>query len=230
MRIVRVTAARTGRLARVPARDSIRLRCLTPDDAHQMTDLLARMSPDSLYQRYFRLVRSFSPAVVARFVAVGPAHLAVGAFDGDLLVGVAQYFRSSMRPDHAEVAVEVADSHHRRGIGSRLLGELARLAADHGITQVTATVLAQNRAVLGLMQGSGWDIATTPDGPYVDIVVTLPAVHCEKVFKRSRPRSARWLVGGSAVHGRPAEWLRHRRRRPTDLVVGGASCVGVTTS
>ena len=125
--------------------------------------------------RYFRLVRSFAPADIARFVAVNPGHLAVGAFDGDVLVGAAQYFRSSEHPDHAEVALEVADSHHRRRVGARLVQELARLAADVGITHFTATVLAENRPVLGLMRHSGWEIATTLDGPYADVVVTLPS-------------------------------------------------------
>ena len=230
MRIVPVTAARARRIPQVATRDAIRLRCLTPADADQMTDLLARMSPDSLYQRYFRLVRSFSPAVLARFVAVGPNHLAVGAFEGDVLVGVAQYFRSSTNPDHAEVAVEVADSHHRRGVGSRLVRELARLAAGHGITHLTATVLAENRAVLGLMRGSGWDIASTPDGPYIDVVVTLPPVPCDAAVTRSRPRPAVGAGAGAAPGGTPAEWLRHRRRRPTDRVAGGAPCVDVATS
>jgi len=173
MRITRVSARRTRRLPRFASRDGIHLRCLAPADADQVTDLLARMSPDSRYQRYFRLVRSFPPAVIARFVAVGPDHLAVGAFDGGLLVGTAQYFRSSTCPDHAEVAVEVADSHHRRGVGARLVGELARVAADHGITHLMATVLADNRPALALVRASGRDVVTTADGPYVDVVVSL---------------------------------------------------------
>jgi len=173
MRIARVSARRTRRLPRFASRDSIHLRCLAPADADQVADLLARMSPDSRYQRYFRLVRSFPPSVIARFVAAGPDHLAVGAFDGGLLVGTAQYFRSSTCPDRAEVAVEVADSHHRRGVGARLVRELARVAADHGLTHLTATVLAGNRPALALVRASGWDVATTADGPYVDIVVSL---------------------------------------------------------
>ena len=141
-----------------------------------MNDLLERLSPNSRYQRYFRLIRSFAPADIARFVALSPDHLAVGAFDGNLLIGAAQYFRLSGRPDHAEVALEVADSHHRRGVGVRLVHELARLAACEGISHFTATVLAENRPVLGLMRHSGWHISTTPDGPYTDVVVTLPPV------------------------------------------------------
>ncbi len=156
------------------AASSIELRRLTPADGHQVTRLLERLSPHSRYQRYFRLVRALAPAEVARFVAVSPDHLAVGAFEDDGLVGVAQYFRSAKCPDRAEVAVEVADSHHRRGVGARVVRELARLAVDDGITRFTATVLTENRPVLGLMRHSGWDITTTLDGPYVDVVVTLP--------------------------------------------------------
>ena len=155
-------------------RDTIRLRCLTPTDAHHMQELLERMSPLSRYQRYLRLVRSFTSAEIARFVAVGPGHLAVGAFDGVDLVGVAQYFRSLECPDQAEIAVEVADSHHRHGVGALLVKALAPLAAHDGITHFTATVLAENRAVLGLIRHSGWHILTTEDGPYVDVVVALP--------------------------------------------------------
>ena len=167
-------ATQARRVSRDATLSPIHLRRLTPPDAHHMTDLLKRLSQRSCYQRYFRLVRSFAPADIARFVAVNAGHLAVGAFDGDVLVGAAQYFRSSKHPDHAEIALEVADSHHRRRVGARLAQELARLAVEVGITHFTATVLAENRAVLGLMQHSGWKIATTLDGPYADVVMTLP--------------------------------------------------------
>src|SRR5688572_22821199 len=151
-----VAAARARRPSRDATHGTIRLRCLTPADGRHVTDLLERLSPHSRYQRYFRLIRSLAPADVARFVAVNPDHLAVGAFDGNLLIGAAQYFRLSKCPDHAEVALEVADTHHRRGVGARLVHELARLATGQGITHFTATVLAENRPVLELMRHSGW--------------------------------------------------------------------------
>ncbi len=62
----------------------------------------------------------------------------------------------------------------RLGVGGRLLLELSRHAAGDGITHFTASILADSRAVLGLMRHSGWDIATTLDGPYADVVVALP--------------------------------------------------------
>lgn len=171
---VPVATARQHPTSRDATAGTIRLRCLTPADGHHLSDLHARLSPDSRYQRYFRLVRSLAPADIARFVTQSPDHLAVGAFDGDVLVGVAQYFRSAQRPDHAEVAVEVADSHHRRGVGGSLVRELSRHAADGGITHFTASILADNTPVLGLIGQSGGDVATTLDGPYADVVVALP--------------------------------------------------------
>jgi GNAT superfamily N-acetyltransferase len=218
MRFVPVTAARARRASAVSRRGGIRLRCLTPDDAPHVADLHERLSPDSRYQRYFRLVSSLSPAELARLVAVGPGHLAVGAFDGDALVGVAQYFRSATDPNRAEVAVEVADSHHRRGVGARLVRELARLAAGAGITHFTATVLAENRPVLALIRHSGGDVSTTLDGPYTDVVVTLPAglvhqVGCREARQAAGPAS---LPGGQGVSvlGRLTSRRTSLRTRP----------------
>lgn len=150
-----------------------RLRHLTPADAPAMAGLLQRLSPESRYWRFLRLVRSFTEADAARLVAEGPHHLAVGAFAGQVLIGAAHYFRPSKRSECAEVAVEVADSHHRRGVGAGLLEELARLAADSGITSLTATILTENHAVLDLIRHSGWGIDITPDGAYADLVITL---------------------------------------------------------
>ena len=206
MRFVPVTAARARRLSAVASRGGIQLRCLTPADTHHITDLLERLSPVSRYQRYFRLVRSFSPIEIARFVADGPGHLAVGAFDGDSLVGVAQYFVSTTCGSRAEVAVEVADSHQRRGVGSRLVRELAGLAADAGITHFTATVLTENQPVLALMRRSGWDIETTLAGPYADVVVTLPA----GLVAEAGCRGARQAAGPARLPGGRSAAVRDR--------------------
>lgn len=56
----------------------------------------------------------------------------IGAFDGDVLVGFAIY-RPQLEEGMANLAVlHVSRSHRRRGIASRLTGEVARLARSHG--------------------------------------------------------------------------------------------------
>lgn len=192
MNIPLMAAARERRNTGDRAADTIHLRCLTPDDGHHVRDLVERMSPQSRYQRYFRPVRSFEPADIARFVALSPTHVAVGAFDAGPLVGIAQYFRSSQQPDHAEVAVELADSHHGRRVSSRLVRELAVLAGEAGITHFTATVLSDNRPVLALMRSLAWPIAATPDGAYTEIVATLPPDIVRNVASRATVAWAGW--------------------------------------
>lgn len=174
MNLTLMAAAQTRHSRKAASRGTIHLRCLTPDDAHHVADLLERMSPHARYQRYLRPMGSLRPAEIARFVALSHDHVAVGAFDGGLLAGTAQFFRSSKAPSRAEVAVEVADSHHGRGVATRVVHELARHATDVGITHFTATVLSENRPVLALIRSTGWPTTTTPDGPYTEVVLTLP--------------------------------------------------------
>jgi hypothetical protein len=57
-----------------------------------------------------------------------------------MIVGVARFIRDPAHPDTAEVAVVVADSWQRRGLGALL----ARRASDVGISSVTGDILAEN--------------------------------------------------------------------------------------
>jgi len=175
MTLTLLAGARARRQSLDRTTGRLHLRCLTPEDARHLSELLERMSPESRYQRYFRPVRAFRPAEITRFVTLGRDHVAVGAFDGSRLVGIAQFFRSAKQPDHAEVAVEVADSHHGRGVATRVVHELAGLASDLGITYFTATVLTDNRAVLALLRTLGWQVEVTLDGAFAEVVVSLPA-------------------------------------------------------
>jgi L-amino acid N-acyltransferase YncA len=136
----------------VAAQRAESLRALTAADREHVVALFERLSPRSRYLRYLAPVRSLSERVQRRLVTIDHSHEAVGAFEGGVLVGVAHWFRSVEDPSRAEISVEVADSHHRRGIGGRLLAELADRARDRGIAQLTATVLRENAAVIGLLR------------------------------------------------------------------------------
>jgi acetyl coenzyme A synthetase (ADP forming)-like protein len=62
-------------------------------------------------------------------------------------------------PTVAEVAFAVADSMQGRGIGTRLLEQLADLAADTGIERFIAEVLPQNIAMLSVLAEAGFDVS-----------------------------------------------------------------------
>lgn len=77
------------------------------------------------------------------------AHDEVGA-----LVAHAAYMR--LDRTHAEVAVEVADHLHGRGLATILIERLAAIAEQRGITYFVAEVLAKNSAMLDVFR-EGFD-------------------------------------------------------------------------
>jgi GNAT superfamily N-acetyltransferase len=70
------------------------------------------------------------------------------------LVGHATYVKFT--ETRAEVAVEVADHLHGRGLGTILIERLAAIAEQGGITHFVAEVLAENRAMLDVFR-EGFD-------------------------------------------------------------------------
>ena len=63
---------------------------------------------------------------------------------------------SSSTRTRAEVAVEVADHLHGRGLGTILIERLAVVAEQRGITHFVAEVLCENRAMLDVFR-EGFD-------------------------------------------------------------------------
>ena len=67
--------------------------------------------------------------------------------------GIARYVRVSA--DTAELAFEVVDAQHRRGLGPLLLDTVATLAQANGVRRVTAVVHPDNRASVQLLRRYG---------------------------------------------------------------------------
>ena len=84
--------------------------------------------------------------------AGGVDRLALICRHGERVVAVASYDRL-LEPGVAEVAFAVADDFRRRWTATRLLEQLAAIAAERGIRRFDAEVLADNRAALGVFQG-----------------------------------------------------------------------------
>jgi GNAT superfamily N-acetyltransferase len=74
--------------------------------------------------------------------------------EAGVMVGHATY--AQLDRTRAEVAVEVADHLHGRGLGTILIERLARVAEQHGITNFVAEVLCENRAMLDVFR-EGFD-------------------------------------------------------------------------
>jgi GNAT superfamily N-acetyltransferase len=108
--------------------------------------------------RFHSHKRRLSDAELAYFTEVDhidhEALIAVDAAGGELL-GVARYVRLRPHPESAEAAVAVVDDWQRRGVGTALLGRVAELAREHGISRFEALVLNENRPVIELFRKLG---------------------------------------------------------------------------
>jgi GNAT superfamily N-acetyltransferase len=147
----------------------VHVRAIRPDDAHRLIAFHLGLTARSVYRRFFSIHPTLSEAEVARFTCVDYVdRLALIAEIGDRLVAVARYDRLPGTSD-AEVAFVVADELQHHGISTLLLELLAEAARGSGITTFVASTLAENREMLGIFTGSGFDVSTHLDCGVVEV-------------------------------------------------------------
>ncbi|MFF0545762.1 GNAT family N-acetyltransferase [Nocardia thailandica] len=153
--------------------DALGLTCrpLTDGDTAGVTRLYTAMSGRDRRNRFFSPHPGDLGRLAAETVRADATHAAIGAFDGGLLVGVAQYL--ALDTEAAEVAVVVAGKFQDRGVGTALLRRLADIARGNGIRHLLAEVLPTNSKMMRLLIEADFPIsAQRQDGiAYVDAVL-----------------------------------------------------------
>jgi hypothetical protein len=131
---------------------ALELRPILPDDRARLERTFHRLSPLSLYRRFFTPVPRPNPALLDRLVHVDYTHrLALVALVGDEVIAVARYDRLPVR-DEAEVAVIVEDAWQGRGEAPQHAGGDAAAARARGIGWFIAGVQGENRPMMGLLK------------------------------------------------------------------------------
>jgi GNAT superfamily N-acetyltransferase len=151
-------------------------RDLGPADEPLVDALHASLSPRSQYQRYHGAKPRLSPRE-RRYLAATDArdHIALVAVDGrGAPVAIGRFVRHDGRPDAADIAAEVLDDLQRRGIGSDLVGRLARRAAAVGVQRFTATVMSETGLRRSLVR-RGWRVVDA-DGPSATLEIDVWAL------------------------------------------------------
>jgi acetate---CoA ligase (ADP-forming) len=137
-----------GESVRLRDGSHVAVRPVRAQDEPALRSFLAGLCEEARYLRFFSMGADVASA--ARMAtATGPRRYGLLAHDeSGLLVGHALYIQ--LDDTRAEVAVEVADRLHDRGLATILIERLARVAAEHGITRFVAEVLPQNHAMLAV--------------------------------------------------------------------------------
>jgi len=169
--------------------ERIGVRPIRPADGEQLAGLHARLSPDSIYRRYFGFKSMLSPAEILRFTGISEEwrFALVGVRSTGELAGVARYEGQSGGTD-AEIALIVDDALHHLGLGSRLLQRLVDVAVVSGLTSLTAVVLASNLPMLHLLRTL--HVPSTSARDSGDIEVRLQLTGLELPADRARVAAA----------------------------------------
>lgn len=155
----------------------VELRPIEPEDKDALARGFDRLSERSRYRRFLSPRGPLTEAELRYLTEVDhhdhEALVAVDPQTGEG-VGVARFVRSAEDRTVAELAVAVVDDCQGRGIGSLLAAELSRRAREEGITCFTALALAENDAMLGILQELG-EVRTGPVRlGTVELAVDLP--------------------------------------------------------
>jgi GNAT superfamily N-acetyltransferase len=127
------------------------VRTVEASDTDALRRLFFRLSPRTIYLRFFRPVRRPAEATLRYLAGVDhDGREALAAVAGGEIVAVARYDRDPDDPTRAEMAVVVEDEWQGRGLGRLLLELLTVVARRRGIDTLTASVLGENTRMLSL--------------------------------------------------------------------------------
>lgn len=152
------------------------LRRIHEGDIDRMLAFVEGLSYSTRYFRYGHGDAQFSREHMARVCAddgQGSVHwLATRATPGgdEEVIGSARVvFSEGSRT--CELAIAVKDAWQSQGIGKRLVDLLLEGARSAGQTEIRARILGTNRAMIHFMEGRGFSICDSAEGPWVKLAV-----------------------------------------------------------
>ena len=136
---------------------TVAIRPIKPSDAPRIEALHSRLSPETIYFRFFTPLPRLSPPMLSRFVNVDyDDRMALVALLGDDIIAVARYDRLP-GSSSAEVAFLVDDAHQGRGIATIMLEFLVESAREAGISTFIADTLPENMRMLRVFRDAGFE-------------------------------------------------------------------------
>ena len=183
---------------------TVHLRPITPDDADLLREFHLRLSPETVYNRFFTMLKALPARDVERFTTVDHDDRVamIALLQGDI-VGVARYDRLPASGE-AEVAVVVEDAHQGRGLGPMLLEHLTAAGRERGMERFRAEVLPSNRRMLKVFRSAGFEVDRELADGYVELSYPIEVTEASLEVMRGREhraeaRSVQRLLSPKAV-------------------------------
>jgi acetate---CoA ligase (ADP-forming) len=148
------------------------IRPIRPDDLEQLRALHGRLSPESIYYRFFSPIPRVPEPQLHRLAEVDyrDRFALVAELDAQV-VAVVRYDRKD--DTGAEVALVVEDDQQRRGLATVMLEHLAAVARSNGIDRFDAETLPDNRRMLDVFRHAGFAVASHFDDGVIELSFPL---------------------------------------------------------
>lgn len=173
----------------------VHIRPSGPDDTDAIRAMHSRLSPRSLYLRYFSVVTEPNEAQLRVFTDVDHVdRVGLVALSGGDVIAAGTYYRNgpadTAAGETAEVAFLVEDGQQRRGLASILLEHLAAAAQERGIRRFTAEVLADNTSMLRVFADAGYTVSREYDSGVVDLGFDIAPTDASRAVQFAREHRA----------------------------------------
>ncbi|MFB4301978.1 GNAT family N-acetyltransferase [Actinomadura sp. NTSP31] len=150
------------------------LRPIRSEDGDLLRVFYARLSPESIYYRFFSPRPYLTDREVEHFTGVDyDRRVALIATIAGEMVAVVRYDMLNDRPETAEVAFLVEDAHQGRGLGPVLLEHIAAAARERGVRRFVASVLPDNRRMTRVFREAGYQAEQRFEEGVIELVLDL---------------------------------------------------------
>jgi acetyltransferase len=151
--------------------DVLLLRPIRPEDEPALREFVRRLTPEDIRLRFFSHLRELDHRMAAGLTQIDyerqMALLAVrGTVPEPEIWGVVR-INADADGATAEYAIAVRSDLKGKGLGRLLMEEIIAYAERRGIGEIWGEVLAENRAMLGLIRKLGFSVAPDFDEPGV---------------------------------------------------------------
>jgi acetyltransferase len=169
------------------------LRPMKPEDEPLVSDFLGKCSEETIYFRYFKLIKNWTHEMLIRFTQNDYDRelglMAIGLPPGpEVMMGVSRMVMAADR-SKAEFAVIIADPWQAKGLGPKLVERITDIAREQGVKLLTGDVLAQNQPMLEMVKRLGFSLRKDTEGGTFKV---------ELAIQEARPRLA---SAAKAVNG-----------------------------
>lgn len=193
------------------------VRPIRPEDADALQAFHVAQSEASIVFRFFAPLERLPDRDLARFTQVDHRdRVALVAVTGDdAIIGVARY--DKVGPDEAEVAFNIADAHHGRGLGSVLLEHLAAAARERGIRRFTAEVMPQNGRMIAVFREAGYSLQQHLEDGVVTVGFDIDPTDRSVAVMMAREHAAEARSVQALLHARSVLVLSSPHAEPGSL-------------